>query len=120
MMLKTMPLKPRISEKTYAMSMQNNVYVFSVPGDANKLTVANEVGEQFGVSVTNVRILNIKGKKKRTNVKRRRPIIGQKINIKKAYVTLKEGDNIPVFTAIEKAEKDAKKAEEKSKKKVAE
>lgn len=117
MIPKTMTLKPKVSEKTYAMS-QGGVYVFGVPTDANKLTVTKEVIAQFGVGVTEVRILNIKGKKKRTNVKRRRPIIGQKSNLKKAYVTLKEGDSIPVFAAIEKAEKDAKKADEKSKKKA--
>ena len=117
MIAKTMTLKPKVSEKTYALS-SGSVYVFGVPKDANKMTVASEVSQQFGVSVTNVRILNIKGKHKRTNIKRSRPKLGKQNDLKKAYVTLKEGETIPVFAAIEKAEKDAQKAAEKSKKKA--
>lgn len=126
---KTMALKPVMSEKTYAESQSRNVYVFNVPGNANKLTVAGAVEAQFNVSVEAVNILNRKGKAKRTVRKGGRPITGRQSDVKKAYVTVKRGDSIPVFAAVEEAEKeaspaklskkvsDAKKAESKAAKK---
>lgn len=96
-MEKTMTLKPRISEKAYGMSQSSNVYVFQVPADANKLTVSAAVSSQFGVTVTDVNISVAKGKKKRTVRKGGRQSFGTRPNIKKAYVTLKDGDNIAIF-----------------------
>ena len=115
-MSKTMPLRPRMSEKTYELAHAKNVYVFAVPGNANKHTVKDAVEAQFKVSVEDVNVLNLKGKSKRTVLKRSRPVAGRQSDFKKAYVTLKKGDSIPVFAAIEEAEKEAKKAEAKSKK----
>lgn len=106
-MSKSMILKPRISEKAYGLSEIANVYVFQVPTDANKLTVAQAVAEQFSVTVLAVNIANSKGKTKRTYRKGGRPTIGQRSDVKKAYVTLKEGDSIAVF-ATEDDNKDAK------------
>jgi len=112
-----MTLKPRISEKTYAIAQKNGTYVFLVPNNVNKQSVAKAVSKQFSVTIKDVRVLNVKGKQKKTNVKRRRPIIGRQSDIKKAYVTLKSGDTIPVFAAIEKAEKQEAKEAAKAKKK---
>ena len=52
-------LKPITSEKTYALSQSNNVYVFEVPLKENKLTVKSAVENQFSVKVEDVRILRI-------------------------------------------------------------
>lgn len=105
-------LKPRMSEKAYGVSQLRNTYVFDVDGDANKHTVARAVAEQYSVSVTSVRVVNQKGKVKRTVRKGGRPTQGYQSDYKKAYVTLKEGDTLPIFAAIEEAEaKDAKVAE---------
>ena len=106
-MSKSMILKPRISEKAYGLSQVNNVYVFQVPNDANKLTVAEAVAAQFEVTVLSVNISNTKGKVKRTYRKGGRPTTGQRSDVKKAYVTLKDGDSIAVF-ATEDDTKDAK------------
>ena len=53
--MKHIVLKPRMSEKAYQQSLNNNVYVFVVPNSANKLTVEKAVTSQFDVTVTNVR-----------------------------------------------------------------
>lgn len=107
---KTMLLKPRMSEKAYAQS-QGSVYVFVVPQDANKHSVASAIAAQFSVSVTNVNIANQSGKAKRTVRKGGRAIAGRTADQKKAYVTLKDGDSIPVFAAVEEAEQKAEKTQ---------
>jgi large subunit ribosomal protein L23 len=98
-------LKPRISEKGYALSESGNTYIFDVPTDANKLTVASAAAVQYDVSVTNVRIATIPGKTTRAYRQRgRRSINGKRSDIRKAYVTLKEGDKLPIFAAPESSE----------------
>jgi large subunit ribosomal protein L23 len=100
-----------------------NVYAFDVPADANKHIVAEAVTAQFEVEVTDVRLLNIKGKAKRSVRKGGRAIMGQRSDIKKAYVTLAEGSRLPFFDepeedkkkADKKAAKAAKKADKESK-----
>lgn len=109
-MSKNLVLKPRMSEKAYAQS-QSGVYVFSVPKEANKNMVAQAVEAQFEVTVTNVNVTNIPGKAKQTVRKRGKRITGHDADVRKAYVTLKSGDSIPVFAAVEKAEQDAEKLE---------
>jgi large subunit ribosomal protein L23 len=115
-----MVLKPRMSEKTYALSQAKNVYVFGVPKSANKHTVAEAVTAQFKVTVEAVNIVNQKGKSKRTVRKNGRPIAGRQSDVKKAYVTVKSGQNIPIFAAVEESEKKAQKAQEKAAKKKGE
>ena len=61
-MSKTMALTPRISEKAYALSQSSGVYVFGVPRNANKLTVAQAVTDQFEVGVVTVKYENVIGK----------------------------------------------------------
>ena len=115
-MSKLMPLKPRVSEKSYGLSRERNTYVFVVPKDANKLTVADAVAAQFGVTVEDVNISVTKGKVKRSYRKRSRAIAGRDTDIKKAYVRLKAGDSIPVFDALEDSEDKAADADKKEKK----
>jgi len=107
----TMTLKPRLSEKAYNQSQSSNVYVFQVPDDANKHTVAEAVTAQFGVSVLTVNIAISKGKVKQSYKKRSGKTSGSRSDIKKAYVTVKQGDVIPIFAAEEdqKASRSAKK-----------
>jgi large subunit ribosomal protein L23 len=102
-MSKTAILRPRISEKSYGLSQIKNVYVFEVPTDANKLSVAQAVATQFSVTVETVNIMNVKGKVKRTIRRGGRSTMGKRSDIKKAYVTLKEGDSIAVFATDDEA-----------------
>lgn len=106
-------LKPRVSEKAYGMSQLRNSYVFDVERAANKHAIARAVSEQYGVTVLEVNVINQKGKVKRTVRKGGRPTMGRQSDFKKAYVTLKAGDALPIFAAIEEAEaKEAKAAEQ--------
>lgn len=115
--MSVMTLKPRISEKAYGQSTASNVYVFQVPGDANKLTVADAVARQFDVTVTNVNITVSKGKVKTSYKKRGGRTTGSRVDIKKAYVTLKSGDSIAIFaTEDDKKTSDAPDVPAKSKK----
>lgn len=97
-----------MSEKAYQQSLNNNVYVFVVPNSANKLTIEKAVSSQFDVTVTNVRTVIQNGKPVNSRHKRARPISVNRKDIKKAYVTLKEGDSIAIFDVEE--DKSAKKA----------
>ncbi len=117
-MSKTIALKPRMSEKTYALSQTENVFVFDVPTDINKVQVKEAVQAQFDVTVEDVRILIVKGKRKASVRKRSRGVMGKRADTKKAYVRLVQGDSIPVFAAIEEAEAKEAKAEEKLAKKA--
>lgn len=114
-MEKELVLKPRLSEKTYMLSEKHNTYVVDVSGDANKDMVAKAVSAQFGVTVETVNIVNAKGKTKRTVRKGGRAVMGRRSNVKKAYVTLKEGDKLPFFADVEEANAKAEKAAKKEK-----
>lgn len=104
-----MILRPRVSEKAYAVSQLRNTFVFEVPGSANKVTVAEAVAAQFKVTVADVNIVNIKGKAKRTVRKNGRATAGRDVDVKKAYVTLKDGDSIAIFATEDDSDKSSKK-----------
>ncbi len=117
--MKTLPLRPRMSEKAYATSQDLNTFVFEVPITANKALVSAAVAEQFKVTVEDVRLSVVKGKAKKSYRKRQRSIEGRRANMKKAYVRLKTGDKIAIFEANEEPKetvmsKAVKKAAEKA------
>jgi large subunit ribosomal protein L23 len=102
-MSKTIPLRPRLSEKTYGLS-ESRVYVLEIPRDVNKHNIARAVEAQFEVKVKTVNVANIPGKSKRTvsiSGKRLSNRRGRRSDLKKAYVTLAEGHSLPFFNAIE-------------------
>lgn len=103
--MKYIALKPRISEKAYAQSEASNVYIFDVPPQVNKFDIAKAVAAQYSVGVTGVKIASVPGKSVRAYRQRgRRSINGQRSDLRKAYVTLKEGDKLPIFAAPETPE----------------
>jgi len=87
-------LAPHITEKTTLLSEQNAV-VFKVANDATKPQIKAAVEALFGVSVTGVNTLTQKGKTKRW---KGRPYT--RSDMKKAIVTLAEGQTIDVTTGI--------------------
>src|ERR1035437_1105010 len=106
-------LIPRMSEKAYGLSQSLNTYVFDVPKTATKHTVARAVATQFDVTVENVNVINIGGKLKRTVRKGGRGSApGKQNDTRKAYVTLKKGDSLPLFAAVEEEEKKSEKIAE--------
>ena len=106
---KTMFLKPRMSEKAFGHSQALNTYVFIVPTDSTKHTVARAVAAQYEVEVVSVNILNMKGKAKRTVARGGRTSIkGKQNDFRKAYVTLAEGNTLPVFDNMQADDQDTK------------
>ncbi len=105
-MSKTITLRPRLNEKTYALS-NSRVYVFEVDKNVNKHSIARAVEAQFEVKVQSVNTTNISGKAKRIislNGKRMVNADGNRNDIRKAYVTLEDGHSLPFFNAVEEAE----------------
>lgn len=95
--MKPLTIIPVTSEKAYTQSV-DGVYTFTVPLTANKQQIADNVESQYGVTVTSVTTAIKKGKAIAfSRGKRSRPGTTRKKDVKKAYVTLKEGDSIKVF-----------------------
>ena len=86
--------KPIITEKA-TMASENGAVVFEVAIDANKPTIKEAVETLFGVKVKAVNTVVTKGKTKRF---RGQP--GKRKDVKKAYVTLEEGNAIDVTTGL--------------------
>lgn len=96
---------PRATEKAYAQSISNNVYVFNVPLTANKQQIVAAVESQFEVKVTGIKTLVQSGKAVRfSRGKNRYPGTTKRKDSKKAYVTLAEGNSIQVFEQPAKEE----------------
>ena len=87
-------LAPVITEKATLLSEQNKV-VFRVAKDATKVEIAAAVEELFKVQVVKVNTLNTKGKTKRF-----RGHLGRRSDVKKAIVTLQEGQTIDITTGL--------------------
>lgn len=86
--------KPIITEKT-TLASENGAVVFEVAIDANKPMIKEAVEELFGVKVKAVNTTITKGKQKRF-----RGMLGRRKDVKKAYVTLEEGNTIDVSTGL--------------------
>ncbi len=86
--------KPIITEKA-TMASENNAVVFEVAIDANKPQIKEAIESLFGVKVKAVNTSITKGKAKRF-----RGQLGKRKDIKKAYVTLEEGNTIDVSTGL--------------------
>ena len=84
-------LRPVVSEKSYGL-LDEGKYTFIVAPGANKTQIRIAVESVFGVKVTGVNTLNRPGKRRRT-----RYGWGQRMDTKRAIVTLAEGDRIDIF-----------------------
>jgi large subunit ribosomal protein L23 len=82
-------LGPVVSEKSTVAADANRQYVFKVVPDATKPEIKKAVELLFEVKVENVRVVNIKGKKKRFG-----QVMGTRNGVRKAYVQLAEGADI--------------------------
>ena len=87
-------LSPHITEKSTLLSEQNKV-VFKVALDSSKDEVASAVEAIYNVKVTKVNTIVTKGKTKRF-----KGIIGRRSDVKKAIVTLAEGQSIDITTGL--------------------
>ena len=86
--------KPIITEKS-TMASEHGAVVFEVAIDSNKPQIKEAVETLFGVKVKAVNTTITKGKSKRF-----RGQLGKRKDVKKAYVTLEEGNTIDVTTGL--------------------
>ncbi|MCW8857383.1 MAG: 50S ribosomal protein L23, partial [Kangiella sp.] len=82
-------LAPHVSEKATILAERDGQFVFKVAKDANKREIKKAVETLFEVEVESVRTLNMKGKRKRFGL-----VEGRRPNWKKAYVSLKPGQDL--------------------------
>ena len=74
---------------------ESNKYAFEVDRRANKIEIGKAVGALFKVRVTEVHVMNVRGKKKRVG-----KIVGRKPDWKKAIVTLAPTDTIEILKGV--------------------
>jgi large subunit ribosomal protein L23 len=82
-------LGPHITEKAASATGSATQVAFKVATDASKLEVKKAVEKLFEVKVEGVRVINVKGKTRRTKTG-----MGKRSDWKKAYVRLAEGQDI--------------------------
>ena len=87
-------LAPHITEKS-TLASEHNAVVFKVANDATKPQIRDAVEALFDVKVAGVNTIVTKGKTKRWKGK---PY--KRTDVKKAIVTLKDGDSIDVTSGI--------------------
>lgn len=85
--------RPLFTEKNDRMKERYNKFVFEVEMTANKIEIRQAVERIFGVSVVKVNTMRMHGK-----LKRRGRSSGRRPDWKKAIVTLKEGETIPIWS----------------------
>lgn len=89
-------IKPVVTEKSSARFELAKVYTFQVARTATKPAIRQAIQQMFGVTVTGVRTINVRAKERRPGgLGRGRS--GTRSAWKKAIVTLKDGDAIPIF-----------------------
>ncbi|MFH1279301.1 MAG: 50S ribosomal protein L23 [Candidatus Eisenbacteria bacterium] len=88
-------LRPVVTEKTSNMREADRKYVFEVASRANKIQIKGAVEEIFKVHVDNVSTWYKRGK-----IRRRGRFAGKTPDRKRASVTLREGESIPIFEQV--------------------
>ena len=87
-------LRPTITEKS-TLLQESGKYTFRVAPRANKIQVKEAVERSFDVTVLDVNITKIHGKRKRYGSR-----VSKKPDIKKAVVTLAQGDRINIVEGL--------------------
>lgn len=85
-------IRPIITEKTIALSNDENKITFEVSKKANKVSVAQAIREIYDVRPEKVNIVNTKSKTKRVG-----RFVGKTRAIKKAIVKFPEGQMIDIY-----------------------
>ncbi len=91
--------RPLVTEKSNYQLNQLNQYTFVVSNDATKAMVKEAVETIFDVDVKRVNIM--KTPAKRSVRARSRRLMVRKAGIKKAIVTLAEGNSIEIFEGVQ-------------------
>jgi large subunit ribosomal protein L23 len=83
-------LSPHVTEKATMVADKLNQVVFKVRKTATKMQVKEAIESMFKVDVKAVNLLNVKGKTKKAS----RNTMGKRSDWKKAYVSIKAGQEI--------------------------
>jgi large subunit ribosomal protein L23 len=86
-------VRPIVTEKTSSAYQERGEYVFEVANGATKPAIRQAIERLFGVKVTGVWTMNVRGKPRRGMGRS----AGVRPSWKKAIVTLKAGDKIDIF-----------------------
>ena len=78
-----------VTEKSERLRAEHNQYTFRVASGVTKIEVRRAVEKLFKVHVTDVRVMNYLGKKRRMGM-----FSGRRPNWRKAVVTVKAGEKI--------------------------
>jgi large subunit ribosomal protein L23 len=92
-------IKPIVTEKMTTQGDKYNRYGFLVAKSANKLQIKKAVEELYDVTVSSVNTIRYGGKVRSRNTKSGL-LIGKTNSVKKAIVTLAEGNKIDFYSNI--------------------
>ncbi len=98
--MKTILIRPLVTEKNTNLQENLNQYAFEVGRDANKIEIARAIEKKFNVRVSKVRTIVAKGKSK-SQMTRKGRFAGYRADRKKAIVTLHKEDKIDLLGVIE-------------------
>mgnify|MGYP001282466463 CR=1 FL=1 len=98
--MKTILVRPLVTEKNTNLQENLNQYAFEVGRDANKIEIARAIEKKFNVRVSKVRTIVAKGKSK-SQMTRKGRFAGYRADRKKAIVTLHKDDKIDLLGVIE-------------------
>lgn len=95
-MVRTILIKPVITEKMTLLQEQQNQYSFEVALNSSKVDIKNAIQKKFNVKVDSVRTVTSKGKRKSQFTKRGK-YEGFRATKKRAIVTLAKDNKIDLF-----------------------
>lgn len=84
--------RPHVSEKTTDLIQNHNTYVFEVDHQATKTDISEAISSIWNVSVKSIRVVSVRGKRKRMG-----RVVGSSPSWKKAIVKLAEGQGIDIL-----------------------
>lgn len=84
-------IRPLVTEKTAKLA-EAHKYTFEVKQGVNKIEVKEAIEELFKVKVTKVNIINVRKKERKVG-----KYAGLRAAVKKAIITLAEGQTLDVF-----------------------
>ena len=87
-------IKPIVTEKS-TLLLENNQVVFLVDINSNKIDIKKSIELIFGVKVSAVNIIKVKGKTKRF-----KGTLGKRSDYKKAIISLPDGQSIDLSAGV--------------------
>ncbi|HIP32849.1 MAG TPA: 50S ribosomal protein L23 [Crocinitomicaceae bacterium] len=92
--------QPVLTEKSNMLSEKKNTYTFIVDKNSNKIEIKNAIEKLYNVAVDSVNTMNYGGGKKKMKQTSRGISYQRNKQIKKAIVTVAEGDIIDLYENI--------------------